>query len=317
VTPPLPQSQVSLWNKVQKKMLPTPAKFHYLFNMRELSRVFQGVILCVRDRFNTKGEKPGFGGDVESPLGYLVSLWRHECERVFCDKLTTEADKLWTVDVLMALVKEEFGDELLKQVTTPVVFIDFLREPQVDDDTGEVLEANPSNYEAVESVSVLRGVVEERQRMFNESSKALKLTYVNPTRVYVNPTPVYVNLYPACVNPTRVYVNPTQVCVNPTRVYVTPTQAGAVRGRAAAHDAHRPRAVHGPRLGAAGGRGRLRQAVAHAAGGVHRRRLHLPDHHHQDVQPDQPVRRHQGGWGTEPRGRSQQGWFDTTTGPPC
>jgi hypothetical protein len=32
---------IKLWNTVSAKMLPTPSKFHYLFNMRELSRVFQ------------------------------------------------------------------------------------------------------------------------------------------------------------------------------------------------------------------------------------------------------------------------------------
>ncbi len=49
---------VTLWNKTQAKMLPTPAKFHYLFNMRELSKVFQGVMLAARDRCAVLADTP-------------------------------------------------------------------------------------------------------------------------------------------------------------------------------------------------------------------------------------------------------------------
>ncbi len=128
---------ITLWNRIQTKMLPTPAKFHYLFNMRELSKVFQGVILATRDRFNLSApDSAEFGGDVNSPEGYLLALWIHECRRVFSDKLISYEDKNWVDKSIMDLCRDNFSSDLVKQVEQPIYFVDFLREPVIDDDTG-------------------------------------------------------------------------------------------------------------------------------------------------------------------------------------
>jgi dynein heavy chain len=58
------------------------------------------------------------------------------------------------------------------QVDEPLYFVDFLREPVVDDVTGETLDAHPSNYEAVPGgLAEIRTRVEALQRKFNEESK--------------------------------------------------------------------------------------------------------------------------------------------------
>jgi dynein heavy chain len=168
---------VDLWNKVQVKMLPTPAKFHYLFNMRELSKVFQGVILASRDRFRKDVEVPPYGGDITSSEGYLVALWRHECERVFCDKLTNSADKSWTEAVIMDLIKDKFGDAITRQVDRRVCFVDFLREPTLDPETGEIVAAAERCYESID-MDALRTVVDAKQKEHNETSRGQKFELV-------------------------------------------------------------------------------------------------------------------------------------------
>lgn len=51
-------------------------------------------------------------------------------------------------------------------------FVDFLREPATDEETGEVTDAHPSNYEAVPGgLQEIRARVEALQRRFNEESK--------------------------------------------------------------------------------------------------------------------------------------------------
>ena len=86
----LTEATISLWNLMKTKMLPTPAKFHYVFNMRELSRVFQGILLTPKETIASGGsQEPEKMSQIT-----LLRLWKHENERVFCDKLTNEKDKL-------------------------------------------------------------------------------------------------------------------------------------------------------------------------------------------------------------------------------
>ena len=34
---------IAIWDTVKRKLMPTPTKFHYTFNIRELARIFQGI----------------------------------------------------------------------------------------------------------------------------------------------------------------------------------------------------------------------------------------------------------------------------------
>jgi len=65
--------------------------------MRELSRIFKGILSCRRDVLNNANGIAGIKSDL-----YLVALWKHECERVFVDKLTNNKDK----DVVKGYINE-------------------------------------------------------------------------------------------------------------------------------------------------------------------------------------------------------------------
>lgn len=66
-------TSIDLYSNVVKRMLPTPTKIHYMFNLRDISKIFQGLLRSHKDYHNTKST--------------LLRLWIHECFRVFYDRL--------------------------------------------------------------------------------------------------------------------------------------------------------------------------------------------------------------------------------------
>jgi hypothetical protein len=61
---------------------------------------------------------------------------------------------------------------LYLQVEEPLYFVDFLREPVLDEETGETIDAHPSFYESVPGgLKEVKQRIEALQRKFNEESK--------------------------------------------------------------------------------------------------------------------------------------------------
>eukprot|EP00606_Chrysophyceae_sp_TOSAG23-5_P000883 GSChrysophyteH2.ASY1.ANO1.1544.1 assembled CDS len=137
----LTEGTISLWRTMQQKMLPTPAKFHYIFNLRELSRVFQGIMLTPSECMTTGGYLT------------LLRIWKHECERVFSDKLTNLKDKATYKGWMEAQILETFGEELSEMSQSPFYMVNFLRPddaPKVYEPGGNLEEVRPIVMEFLE-----------------------------------------------------------------------------------------------------------------------------------------------------------------------
>ncbi|KAM7359342.1 dynein heavy chain at 89D isoform 2-T2 [Cochliomyia hominivorax] len=72
------QMTLRLFKIVILELPPTPSKFHYIFNLKDLSRIFAGLLLIHPNYFKT--------------LRNLVRVWRNEFSRIICDRLISETD---------------------------------------------------------------------------------------------------------------------------------------------------------------------------------------------------------------------------------
>uniref|UniRef100_A0A8C4K5I7 Dynein heavy chain 5, axonemal-like n=1 Tax=Dromaius novaehollandiae TaxID=8790 RepID=A0A8C4K5I7_DRONO len=145
-----------IWQTTKAKMLPIPAKFHYIFNLRDLSRIWQGVLAV--------------NSEICQNTSVLVALFQHECRRVIADRFISQSDKDWFEDTM----------NKVSRYSTELYFVDFLRGvPEATGDEPDDVELKaPKIYEPVPSLDYLAERLQMFMQQYNETIRGSKMDLV-------------------------------------------------------------------------------------------------------------------------------------------
>ncbi|XP_068458453.1 dynein axonemal heavy chain 8-like [Clinocottus analis] len=155
-----------VWQWTKTKMLPTPSKFHYIFNLRDLSRIWQGIL-------NIKAEEC-------NDIPTLLALFKSECTRVIADRCICSEDREWFKKAVSRVIQEHIDPSLVPELHPEPYFVDFLRdaiEPTGEEDENTCFDA-PKIYELVPNFEFLSEKLTSYQIEHNEMIRGSSLDLV-------------------------------------------------------------------------------------------------------------------------------------------
>ncbi|PWA31711.1 hypothetical protein CCH79_00006705 [Gambusia affinis] len=123
---------MEVYKQAMENLLPTPAKSHYTFNLRDFSRVIQGCLLLKIESLESRHT--------------MTRLFVHEVFRVYYDRLVDDKDRAWLYELMYRIVKDHFresfeqvfdhlkqGNSLVEDDMRNLLFGDYM-EPELEDD---------------------------------------------------------------------------------------------------------------------------------------------------------------------------------------
>lgn len=148
---------LKLYDSIIEKLPATPSKFHYIFNLRDLGRVYEGMCLATTDVF--------------ASTGALVRLWRNEVLRVFGDRLISETDNGIVSGLLEMAVKDNFPGDKDVILANPIVFGDYKNAVQRITTEQEDVRL----YQDLGGYVVVRNILDSVMEQYNFTNKVMQL----------------------------------------------------------------------------------------------------------------------------------------------
>eukprot|EP01041_Mallomonas_annulata_P001785 gene1785-3464_t len=150
----LVRGAVSLHREVMANFKKTAQNFHYEFNIRHISNVFQGLLVSAPDQFKHP-EK-------------FIHLWLHESERVYGDRLVSYEDLAKYNTIAQTQHKKVFPSYNVTrfysgETADPLIFCHFADNIQ------------DKYYDMVTSTSKLSRILEDALKEYNESNATMDL----------------------------------------------------------------------------------------------------------------------------------------------
>lgn len=161
---------INIFNQCIQDFLPTPKKTHYIYNMRDISKVFQGLFLADKNYYESKDQ--------------LIKLWAHECMRVFHDRLISNEDRAKFIKIVNdqceAQWQMNYTEHCMTNQERDAIFVDFL----VEDEEMKV-------YEEVENFPNLREYLNEKLQEYNKQKKVQVMDIVLFTDAIIHVSRIY------------------------------------------------------------------------------------------------------------------------------